>query len=131
MYEYINQLMNKQINLFKHFNSAQFDSIQSESIQFNLNFYFYFNHNRSIAIFISAANISFDCYRVDLNRDYFFIFFIGSFIGSFFILLVQTFIYWLSAPHTAFLNVSIAFDDNLLAYKIKWLVGSTFSSENN
>ena len=42
MYEYINQLMNKQINLFKHFNSTQFDSIQSESIQFNLNFYFYF-----------------------------------------------------------------------------------------
>ena len=76
MYEYINQLMNKQINLFKHFNSAQFDSIQSESIQFNLNFYFYFNHNRSIANFISAANISFDCYRVDLNRAYFFYFFL-------------------------------------------------------
>lgn len=124
MNKYINQLMNKQINLFKHFNSAQFDSIQSESIQFNLNFYFYFNHNRSIANFISAANISFDCYRVDLNRAYFFYFFIGSFISSFFILLVHTFIYWLSAPH-------IAFDDNLLAYKIKWLVGSTFSSESN
>ena len=79
MYEYINQLMNKQINLFKHFNSAQFDSIQSESIQFNLNFYFYFNHNRSIANFISAANISFDCYRVDLNQAYFFIFLLVHF----------------------------------------------------
>ena len=127
MYEYINQLMNKQINLFKHFNSAQFDSIQSESIQFNLNFYFYFNHNRSIANFISAANISFDCYRVDLNRAYFFLFFywfiywfIFHFISSDFHLLVLCHI-----------NVSIAFDDNLLAYKIKWLVGSTFSSESN
>ena len=131
MYEYINQLMNKQINLFKHFNSTQFDSIQSESIQFNLNFYFFISiiiHNRSIANFISAANILFDCYRVDLNRTYFFLFFLLVH------LLVHFSFYWFMLSFIGSLrhiNVSIAFDDNLLAYKIKCLVGSTFSSESN
>lgn len=54
MYEYINQLMNKQINLFKHFNSAQFDSIQSESIQFNSISIFIF-----ISIIIAQSQILF------------------------------------------------------------------------
>ena len=125
MYEYINQLMNKQINLFKHFNSAQFDSINS--IWINPISIFIF-----ISIIIAQSQILFqpqtfhsiaiESIWIELIFFIFFYWFIYWFIFHF---------YWFIPSFISSLrhiNVSIAFDDNLLAYKIKCLVGSTFSS---